>query len=244
LTVTFPNTHAMAVDNQDNVLEVRPVTHVGLLAEVDALAFPAVIALNEAHGILVNAGAVTRPPPSDQWYRLIEQLTEHRRLSGETSMPSFAGDDAADLKQGKRRLYVGAAAFLVAEAHHLEDHCAALADNAAQTAIRGLSQIADQARAAADALLQRAERMSDSLPPPSSPGRSWLSVTQILPTTAGSRRRSIRPWFITAGLVAFVTVYGLVKIFTIASLSRDLIVALPFVVISGAVVFKWYLQAR
>src|SRR5438105_3471708 len=81
LTVTFPKPHAMAVDKQDDVFEMRPVppeVRDALLATVDALALHAVISLNEAHGVLVNAGAVTSPPPSDQWYRLIEQLTERQ----------------------------------------------------------------------------------------------------------------------------------------------------------------------
>jgi hypothetical protein len=123
LTVAVLNPHAMAVEN--DVFKMRPVppeVRDALLAAVDALALHAVISLNKAHGLLVNAGAVIGPPPSDQWYRLIEQLTERQDVVGRN--------------QQERRLCVGAAAFLAAEAHRLEDHCAALSDDAGQTVVQ------------------------------------------------------------------------------------------------------------
>lgn len=232
---TFPNTHAMAVDNQDNVFGAHPASlnvHLALRAEVDELAFQVVIALNEAHEVLVNAGAVTTPPPSDRWYRLIEQLTEQRRPAGGGLTFPPASEDAVDLKRQKR-LYVGAAAFLAAEAHHLEDHCATLSDDAGQTVVRDLSQIADQARDAADVLLKRAEDTLGGPPPPLPP-----------PTGAWIWEQFTRPWFITVTLVALAVVYVLAGNFIADFSLRDHVIALPFIIVAGIIVLKWHLQVH
>jgi hypothetical protein len=265
LTIRFPHTHAVAVDNQAEGSKARPAApdvDVALLAAVDTLAFSAVLALNEAHGMLVKAGVATRSPPSDQWYRLIEQLTAPRRLAGEGVMPPRAGRDAVDLKQRERRLCVGAAAFLAAEAHHLEDHCAALSDDAGQTAVRDrLGDIADQVRAAADALLKHAEHlnelipsypgrprtsstrsplMSRSRPEPGARGSSWPTSTRT-PTNVGSRGRSASPWFLTAALSV---VYGGLGHFITAFSHQTLVIVFLFAVGPGVVVLRWHSQAR
>lgn len=225
LDVTVSDPHAIAVDNQDDVFKPCPTPPdvYGALATVDAFALPAIFALNEAHGILVKAGAAIKPPPSDKWYRLIEQLIQR--------------EDSADLTQHERRLFVGAAAFLAAEAGDLEDHCAALSDDAA--AQNYLSSIADQVRDAVNTLLQHAEHLEKRPIEPSS--QPPVSTSQIGATNG---KRSAAPWFIAAGLVTLATLYGLVNTFTTPSWPHGLIIAITFVIISLALVLNWYRQAR
>jgi signal transduction histidine kinase len=216
------------VDNQHDVFEARPGPSAGrdaLLARVDALALAAVIALNEAHGRLVNAGAVTRPPPSDRWYQLIAQFTESEHV--------------ADVKQQERRLCVGAAAFLAAEASHLEDHCAALSDDAGQADVREhLSAIAALVRDAVDALLKRSD-----LPQEPATAASWTSTPTLRPHVA-MRGRDGRPWFLAAALTVLVVAYGLVGQ-SITSFSHpERVIVLFFLIFPALVVLKWYLQVR
>jgi hypothetical protein len=217
----------MAVEN--DVFKMRPVppeVRDALLAAVDALALHAVISLNEAHGLLVNAGAVIGPPPSDQWYRLIEQLTERQDVVGRN--------------QQERRLCVGAAAFLAAEAHHLEDHCAALSDDAGQTVVQErVQKIADQVRDAVDGLLTHAEHLEQcTIPAP------WPLSTGISRISVESGGRSARPWFLSAALVALVVIYGIVgKSITAFSHPKSVIVLL-FVIVPILLTLTWYLQAR
>jgi hypothetical protein len=216
LTATFASSHAMAVDKQTDVMP---------LAAVDALALPAVLALDEAHGILVNAGAVTRPPPSDGWYRLIEQLTKR------------AG--AVHFKQQQRRLYVGAAAFLASEAHYLEDHRIALPDDAGRALVRErLNDITGLVSNAVDALINHVEELDEHVP------LSSQTSTSVSTLTVESHRRSARRWFSTAALVALAVIYGLVaNSITVPTHPAQVIVPL-FVIIPVLFVVAWYLQAR
>jgi hypothetical protein len=228
LTVTFAIPHAMAVDKQNDVFEACPApsdVHVMPLAAVDALALEAVLALNEAHGLLINAAAVTRPPPSDGWYRLIEQLI--KRV------------DIVDFKQRERRLCVGAAAFLAAEAGYLENHCIALSDDAGHTVVRErLDEIADQVRNAVDALIQHAEHLEEHAPAP------LPASTSVSGINVEIRKRSTRPWLPTAALVALGVVYGLIANSMTVRVHPDQVIVLLFMVVPSLFVLAWYLQAR
>src|SRR5689334_19115802 len=43
---------------------------------IDAVGIHAVLALNQAHSLLADARVTTGPPPSDKWYRLLEELED------------------------------------------------------------------------------------------------------------------------------------------------------------------------
>jgi len=229
LTVTVAGFHAMAVDKQTDVFPAGGVdsdVDVMPLAVVDALALPAVLALDEAYGMLVNARTVTRLPPSDGWYRLIEQLTQR--------------PNGGNVKQQQRRLCVGAAAFLAAEAHYLEDHGAALSDDARHTLIRQrIHAVSDQARNAVDALIGHVEKLDEQVPAP------WPTSTSVFRINADSRRRSAtRSWFFTAAFVALAVVYGFVTDSVATWAHPGQVIVCLFVIIPVFFVFAWYLQVR
>jgi len=226
LTVTVADLDARAVDKHTEVGGVDSEVEVMPLAVVDALGLPAVLALDEAYGMLVQAGGVTRRPPSDGWYRLIEQLTP--RADGE------------DFQRQQRRLCVGAAAFLAAEAHYLEDHGAALADDARHRFVRHrIHGVADQARNAVDALISHVEKLDDHVTAP------WPTSASASRINAESRRRSAtRSWSFTAALVALAVVYGLVANSLVTRAHSGQVIVCLFIIIPVFFVFAWYLQVR
>ena len=228
MTVTVAGFHAMAVDKQTEVFPAGGV-HSGVdvmpLAVVDAFALPAVMALDEAYGMLVKAGAVTRLAPSDGWYRLIEALTQR--------------PDRGNVQRQLRRLCVGAAAFLAAEAHYLEDHGAALSDEPRQARVcQRLNDVADQARNAVDALINHVEKLDEQVTAP------WSTSTSVSRINAESRKRSARSWCVTAALVALAVLYGLVANSLAAWVYPGQVIVCLFVIIPVFFVFVWYLQVR
>ncbi len=125
-----------------------------LLAAVNAAAIHAVLALDEAHGHLVNARAVAAAPPSDRWYRLLDQFASKAAVRESASAVPFGQvSDRADLFM--RDLLVAAAAFLAAEANDLEDRVELLlTDERQQEGTRALlNGIVDKVGHDADVLI-------------------------------------------------------------------------------------------
>ncbi len=123
----------------------------GRVAEAKSAAVHAVLALDEAHGHLVNARVVAVPPPSERWYRLLDQFESKIKAPESTLVGEHADQFARDL-------FVAAAAFLAAEANDLEDRISLLTGGHRQEEIRArLGYIADKVGEAADALIGRIE---------------------------------------------------------------------------------------
>ena len=123
----------------------------GRVAEAKSAAVHAVLALDEAHGHLVNARVVAVPPPSERWYRLLDQFESKVKAPESTLVGEHADQFARDL-------FVAAAAFLAAEANDLEDRISLLTGGHRQEKIRArLGYIADKVGEAADALIGRIE---------------------------------------------------------------------------------------
>jgi len=138
------------VDSQ--AIEARFAVMVsGCVAEAKSAAVHAVLALDEAHGHLVNARIVAVPPPSERWYRLLDQFES--KVEAPESTP--VGEHADRFARG---LFVAAAAFLAAEANDLEDRISLLTGGHRQEEVRArLGYIADKVGEAADVLIGRIE---------------------------------------------------------------------------------------
>jgi RNA polymerase sigma factor (sigma-70 family) len=129
-----------------------------LLAAVNAAAIHAVLALDEAHGHLVNARAVAAAPPSDRWYRLLDQFAS--KAAAHESAPAVPfGQVGERTDRFTRSLLVAAAAFLAAEANDLEDRIELLPpDERQQEGTRALlSDTVDKVCDDADVLIGRVE---------------------------------------------------------------------------------------
>lgn len=129
----------------------------GCVAVVNVTAVHAVLALDEAHGYLVNARVVAAAPPSERWYRLLDQFRS------QAAMPPFAPSgplSQIDEHAGRvaRDLFVAAAAFLAAEAGDLDDRISLLTDDRQQEQLRvRLDDIVNTVGDAADTLIGRVE---------------------------------------------------------------------------------------
>jgi PAS domain S-box-containing protein len=146
----------LAVDNQ--AIEARFGVMVnGCVAVVNVTAVHAILALDEAHGYLVNARVVAAAPPSERWYRLLDQFRS------QATIPPFAPTgplSQIDEHAGRvaRDLFVAAAAFLAAEAGDLDDRISLLTDDRQQEQLRvRLDDIANTVGDVADTLIGRVE---------------------------------------------------------------------------------------
>ena len=128
-----------------------------VLSVIDAVGVHAVMALNQAHGHLAKARFVASPPPSDRWYRLLEQLERDIPDLDRVSTNSY-DSNAANVSEQVCELLVCAAAFFSAETSDLEDQVALLPEDPEHKTLRArLTSIANQAGHTADALLEHAE---------------------------------------------------------------------------------------
>jgi PAS domain S-box-containing protein len=144
------------VDNQ--VIQARfGVMLGGLLAEVDAVAAHAVLALDEAHGHLINARVVVASSPSERWNRLLGQFKSKAAMSNSQPTGLFKGIGECN-NRFARDLLVVSAAFLAAEANDLENHISLLVGKCQQTRICALLEdIVDKVGDTADALIGRVD---------------------------------------------------------------------------------------
>jgi hypothetical protein len=128
----------------------------GHVAEVKTIAVHAVLALDDAHDYLVNARVVAGPPPSERWYRLLDEFdSKAATLESAPAGPSAEVGERADLFA--RSLFVASAAFLAAEANDLEDRISLLDAGRREETRARLDGIADKVGDAADALIGRVE---------------------------------------------------------------------------------------
>jgi RNA polymerase sigma factor (sigma-70 family) len=128
-----------------------------LLAAVNTAAVHAVQGLDEAHGHLVNARAVAAAPPSERWYRLLDQFASKAAVRESAPTARLRKVDER-IDRFAHSLLVAAAAFLTAEANDLEDRIELLSDERQQEGIRALlNDIADKVCDDADALIDQVE---------------------------------------------------------------------------------------
>ena len=129
----------------------------GRVAQVKAATIHAVLALDEAHGHLVNARVVAVALPSERWYRLLDQCASKALIS------QFApGGSAAEVgeraDQFARELFIAAAAFFAAEANDLEDRISLLEGDHRQKEIcEKLDDIAHDVGETAEVLIGQLE---------------------------------------------------------------------------------------
>lgn len=157
------------MDNQASIQARFGVMVNGRVAEVKTAAVHAVVALDEVHEHLVNARVVAVPPPSERWYRLLDEF------GCKATAPEFAHagslvDVGEHADRFARDLFVAAAAFLAAEANDLEDRVSLLAGDRRQEETRArLDEIADKVGDVADTLIGRVEdgtwqKFSENIP--------------------------------------------------------------------------------
>jgi hypothetical protein len=146
----------------------------GRVAEVNAAAVHAVLALNEAHDHLVNARVVAVPLPSERWNRLLSQFGS-KAAAPEAAPAGPLSEVGERADRFARDLFVAAAAFLAAEANDLEDRISLLAGDHRQEEIRArLDDIGVEVGDAADALIGRVE------------DGTWRELSANVPSGSGS----------------------------------------------------------
>lgn len=185
MTTRTLSAHSLAVDHQDIEARFNVMVN-GRVAAVNATAVHAILALDEAHGHLVNARVVASAPPSERWYRLLNQFRPEAPVpqSAPTGPLAEIGEHA---DRFARNLFVAAAAFLAAEANDLEDRISLLTGDRRQEEIRGrLEDIADKVGDAADTLIGQVE------------DGTWQEFSHNVPSGSGlpqleEARQSTRP---------------------------------------------------
>lgn len=120
------------------------------LAATRAVGDRAILLLNEAHKLLLNARIVAAPPPSDRWFELMKELA-NAPLGGEATNlgPSATADRLSE------SLLNTAAMFLALEASDVEDQACLLSPD--NPNVERLEEIATEVGEMADVLLARVE---------------------------------------------------------------------------------------
>ena len=161
--------HPLAVDTgvltaQSSTVDTRAIeAHFSAMvhervAEVNAAAVDAVLALDEAHAHLVSARIMAVAPPSKRWDCLLDQFRS-KVAAPKSALADPLPDVAEDANRFARDLLVAAAAFLAAESNDVEDRISLLTTaGSQQDEIRGrLHDIADEVGDAAGDLIGRVE---------------------------------------------------------------------------------------
>jgi hypothetical protein len=148
----------------------------GRVAEVNAAAVHAVLALNEARSHLVNARVVAVPLPSERWNRLLSQFGSKAEAPEAASAGPLSEVEIGErADRFARDLFVAAAAFLAAEANDLDDRISLLASDHRQEEIRvRLDDIGVEVGDTADALIGRVE------------DGTWQSFSANVPSGSGA----------------------------------------------------------
>jgi hypothetical protein len=220
----------------------------GRVAEVKAAAVHAILALDEAHGHLVNARVVAVPLPSERWNHLLDQF-ESKAGAPKTAPGGPLAEVGEHADRFARDLFVAAAAFLAAEANDLEDRISLLTDDRQHEEIRErLDNIADRVGNTADALIGRVDdgtwqEFSDNVVPSGS-GTAHLDETRHLARPSQMHAVSRTAWPAAAGSVGVVITIFVDNLRRNASLTIAIMVAATLLVGLGLLLgATWTTQA-
>jgi hypothetical protein len=150
------NAHSLTVNTRASQVRFGVMVN-GRVAQVKAAAVHAVLALDEAHGHLVNARVVAVPLPSERWYRLLDQYASEA-LAAQSELAGSGAEVSAHADRFARDLFIAAAAFFAAEANDLQDRISLLeGDHRQEEICERLDDIAREVGDAADDLIDQLE---------------------------------------------------------------------------------------